>query len=239
MYLAAHRWRYFTRAGNLGSWHRWATQGHVFCAGRGGVWYLDFERAERKWTHGQWFQNGWRYGTQIILRPNKFSKYLVLLKQQDCYVSKGTSNKVLWADAVCSVFLCRIDTSDLDMKAGACKTWTICALLKEPLQGWLWAQGTLIHAEASRASVHHTVHRTVIRACASAKLAASRLPEATLSLPLLAWMSLKTPGKMASNSCWGSASAFTHWMAAEHPHWRHLAYPEKQPDSDGHTQLRP
>lgn len=57
-------------------------------------WYLDFGRAPRKWTHGQQFQNGWRCGTEIILRPNKCSKYLVLLKQQDCYASKGTSNKV-------------------------------------------------------------------------------------------------------------------------------------------------
>lgn len=91
--------------------------------------------AEGKSTHGQEFQNGWRCGTQIILQANKCSKYLVLLKQQDCYVSKGTSNKVLWADAACSAFVFNIDTNKLDMKAGACKMWNICALLKELLQG--------------------------------------------------------------------------------------------------------
>lgn len=70
---------------------------------------MDFGRAESKWTRGQQFQNRWRCGTKIMLGPNKCSKYLVLLKQQDCYVSKGTSNQVSWADAVYSVFVCKKD----------------------------------------------------------------------------------------------------------------------------------
>lgn len=41
-----------------------------------------------------------------------------------------------------------------------------------------------------------------------------------------------------SSSCWRSAAAFAHWVSAEHPCWRHLVHPEKQPDSDGHKQLR-
>lgn len=135
VYLGAHHRRYFMCAGiwaaDSGGQH-----GNMFSLLAEGVdvWTLEGLRASGL-THGQLFQNGWRCGTQIMLGPNKCSKYLVMLKQQDCYVSKGTSNKASWADAVYSVFVCKTDTNKLDTNAGAFETQTICAVLKELLQG--------------------------------------------------------------------------------------------------------